>query len=87
MASLQRPCRIALINAEFFARMERLLWQYRQAYDACFSLLYFDGRLCHLIGEAIDPLSRQSGKVGCEPSAFENSAAVLCQQSFLYSRA
>lgn len=67
------------MNAEFLARMERLLWLYQQPYDARFPVVCFDERPCFLIGEAVAAQAMQSGKVRREHYAFEKlgSCALL----------
>lgn len=67
------------MNAEFLARMERLLWLYQQPYDARFPVVCFDERPCFLIGEAVAAQAMASGKVRREHYAFEKlgSCALL----------
>jgi hypothetical protein len=67
------------MNAEYLARMERLLWLYQQPYDARFPVVCFDERPCFLIGEAVAAQAMQSGKVRREHYAFEKlgSCALL----------
>jgi hypothetical protein len=67
------------MNADFLARMERLLWLYQQPYDARFPVVCFDERPCFLIGEAVAAEAMQSGKVRREHYAFEKlgSCALL----------
>ena len=67
------------MNAEYLARMERLLWLYQQPYDVRFPVVCFDERPCFLIGEAVAAQAMQSGKVRREHYAFEKlgSCALL----------
>jgi hypothetical protein len=67
------------MNAEYLARMERLLWLYEQPLDARFPVVCFDERPCFLIGEAVAAQAMQSGKVRREHYAFEKlgSCALL----------
>ena len=67
------------MNAEFLARMERLLWLYQQPYDALFPVVCFDERPCFLIGESVAAHAIQSGKVRREHYAFQKlgSCALL----------
>lgn len=67
------------MNAEYLARMERLLWLYQQPYDAHFPVVCFDERPCFLIGEAVAAQAMQTGKVRREHYAFEKlgSCALL----------
>ena len=67
------------MNAEFLARMERLLWLYQQPYDSRFPVVCFDERPCFLIGEAVAAQAMQSGKVRRQHYAFEKlgSCALL----------
>jgi hypothetical protein len=59
------------MNAEYLARMERLLWLYQQALDVRFPVVCFDERPCFLIGEAVAAQAMQSGKVRREHYAYE----------------
>lgn len=67
------------MNAEYLARMERLLWLYQQPLDVCFPVVCFDERPCFLIGEAVAAQAMQSGKVARQHYAFEKlgSCALL----------
>jgi hypothetical protein len=67
------------MNAEFLARMESLLWLYQLPFDSRFPVVCFDERPCFLIGDAVDALAMQSGKVRREHYAYEKvgSCALL----------
>src|ERR1044072_7439880 len=67
------------MNAEYLARMERLLSLYQQPYDAGFPVVCVDERPCFLIAEAVAAQAMQSGKVRREHYAFEKlgSCALL----------
>lgn len=43
--------------------MEKLLWLYSLPYDERYPVVCFDERPCFLIGDVVEPLSMQSGKV------------------------
>lgn len=43
--------------------MEQVLWLYQLPYDARYPVVCFDERPCFLIGDTVEPLSMQSGKV------------------------
>lgn len=70
---------IGCINAEFIARMEQILWLYQQPYNPLYPVICFDERPCFLIGNKIEPLSLQNGKVMREHYSYEKngSAALL----------
>lgn len=59
--------------------MEHLLWLYALPYDPLHPVVCFDERPCFLIGEALDPLSMQSGQGRKEHYAYEKlgSCALL----------
>jgi DDE superfamily endonuclease len=66
---------IGQINAEFIARMERLLWLYQQPYDPRYPVICFDERPCFLIGEKVEPLSIKTGQVRKEHYAYEKNGS------------
>lgn len=55
--------------------MERVLWLYAQAYDPFYPVLCFDERPCFLIGDAVEPLAMQTGKVRKEHYAYEKNGS------------
>jgi len=59
--------------------MENILWLYALAYDPLYPVVCFDERPCFLIGDAVEPLAMQSGKVRKEHYAYEKhgSCALL----------
>jgi hypothetical protein len=59
--------------------MEQILWLYALLYDPAYPMVCFDERPCFLIGEAIEPLALQSGRVRKEHYAYEKlgSCALL----------
>ena len=59
--------------------MEQILWLYALPYDPAYPVVCFDERPCFLIGEAIEPLALQSGRVRKEHYAYEKlgSCALL----------
>ena len=67
------------MTSRFLAKMEQILWLYALAYDPRYPVICFDERPCFLIGEAIEPLAMQSGRVRKEHYAYEKhgSCALL----------
>ena len=59
--------------------MEQILWLYSLPYDPLYPVICFDERPCFLIGDAIEPLAMQSGRVRKEHYAYEKhgSCALL----------
>jgi hypothetical protein len=59
--------------------MEQLLWLYTQPYDPRYPVICFDERPCFLIGDRIEPIAMQTGRVGKEHYAYEKlgSCALL----------
>jgi hypothetical protein len=43
--------------------MEQVLWLYSLPYDEAFPVVCFDERPCFLIGDEVEPISRQTGRV------------------------
>ena len=69
---------IAKVDAAFLSKMETILWLYALPYEERFPVVCFDERPCFLIGEAVDPLSMQSGKVAKEHYAYvKNGSCAL----------
>jgi hypothetical protein len=68
------------MDAVFLSRMETLLWLYALAYNEAYPVVCFDERLCFLIGEAVEPISLQTGKVAKQHYSYEKngSCALLC---------
>jgi hypothetical protein len=58
------------MNAAFIANMERILWLYALPYDEKFPVICFDERPCFLIGDTIEPIAMQTGKVAKENYAY-----------------
>lgn len=58
------------MNAAFIANMERILWLYALPYDEKFPVVCFDERPCFLIGDTIEPMAMQTGKVAKENYAY-----------------
>ena len=67
------------MDGRFLAKMEKLLWLYALPYDKHCPVVCFDERPCFLIGEEIEPLSLQRGKIAKEHYAYEKrgSCALL----------
>lgn len=55
--------------------MEQLLWLYALAYDPEYPVVCFDERPCFLIGDKIDPIAMQQGKVRKEHYAYEKNGS------------
>jgi hypothetical protein len=55
--------------------MEKLLWLYRLPHDERYPVVCFDERPCFLIGDVLEPLSLQSGKVLKEHYAYEKNGS------------
>jgi hypothetical protein len=60
--------------------METLLWLYAQPYDEAYRVVCFDERPCFLIGEEVEPISLQTGKLAKQHYAYQKngSCALLC---------
>jgi hypothetical protein len=60
--------------------MEMLLWLYALPYTAAYPVVCFDERPCFLIGEEVEPVSVQTGKVAKQHYSYEKngSCALLC---------
>ena len=62
----------------FLANMERLLWLYHLPYDERYPVVCFDERPCFLIGDELEPLSMQSGRVAKQHYAYvKNGSCAL----------
>ena len=57
------------------AHMERILWLYALAYDPDYPVVCFDERPCFLIGDKVDPIAMQEGKVRKEHYAYEKNGS------------
>jgi len=59
--------------------MEQLLWLYALPYDPKYPIVCFDERPCFLIGDRIEPIAMQTGKLRKEHYAYEKlgSCALL----------
>ena len=70
---------IGQIDSRFIAQMERILWLYNLPYDPLYPVICYDERPCFLIGDRVEPLALQSGKLRKEHYAYEKlgSAALL----------
>lgn len=55
--------------------MEQILWLYMLAYDPDYPVVCFDERPCFLIGDKIDPIAMQQGKVRKEHYAYEKNGS------------
>lgn len=57
------------------ARMEQILTLYALPYDPLYPVVCYDERPCFLIGEAVEPLALQSGRVRKEHYAYKKHGA------------
>lgn len=55
--------------------MEQILWLYMLAYDPDYPVICFDERPCFLVGDKIDPIAMQQGKVRKEHYAYEKNGS------------
>ncbi len=62
---------IGQMTAEFIARMERILWLYRLPYNPLRPVLCYDERPCFLIGDVVEGLPMQAGRVAREHYSYE----------------
>jgi len=76
---LKRTWCIGTLDSRFLARMEQILELYALPYDPLYPVICFDERPCFLIGDKIEPLALQTGKVRKEHYAYEKlgSCALL----------
>jgi len=67
------------MDSRFLARMEQILGLYALPYDPLYPVVCFDERPCFLIGDKVEPLALQTGKVRKEHYAYEKfgSCALL----------
>jgi len=76
---LRRTWCIGTLDSRFLARMEQILELYALPYDPLYPVVCFDERPCFLIGDKVEPLALQTGKVRKEHYAYEKlgSCALL----------
>jgi hypothetical protein len=55
--------------------MEQILWLYMLPYDPDYPVICFDERPCFLIGDKVDPIPMQQGKVRKEHYAYEKNGS------------
>ena len=72
---LKRTWCIGRLDSRFLVRMEQLLELYALPYDPLYPVVCFDERPCFLIGDKIEPLALQTGKVRKEHYAYEKLGA------------
>jgi hypothetical protein len=63
------------MDSQFISRMEQVLALYSLPYDARYPVVCFDERPCFLIGDQIDPLPLQTGKIRREHYAYEKNGS------------
>ncbi len=63
------------MTGDYLARMERILWLYREPYDEQYPVLCYDERPCFLIGELVGGLSMKAGQVRREHYAYEKNGS------------
>ncbi len=66
---------IGEISAAFIARMEYILWLYRQPYDALRPVLCFDERPCFLIGDLIEGIPAKEGVIAKQHYSYEKNGS------------
>lgn len=72
---LKRTWCIGKITSRFLAQMERILWLYSLTYDPRYPVVCFDERPCFLIGERVEPIAMQTGKLRKEHYAYEKNGS------------
>lgn len=55
--------------------MEQILWLYALPYDPLYPLVCLDERPCFLIGDTVEPIAMQSGKVRKEHYAYQKNGS------------
>ncbi|MEZ4706704.1 MAG: transposase [Caldilineaceae bacterium] len=55
--------------------MEQILWLYALAYDPRYPVVCYNERPCFLIGDSVEPIPMQSGRVRKENYAYEKNGA------------
>lgn len=55
--------------------MEQILWLYMMAYDPDYPVICFDERPCFLIGDKVDPIAMQQGKIRREHYAYKKNGS------------
>ncbi|HMN12067.1 MAG TPA: IS630 family transposase [Bellilinea sp.] len=59
------------MDSRFLARMEQILELYAMPYNPLYPVVCYDERPCFLIGDKVEPLALQTGKVRKEHYAYE----------------
>lgn len=63
------------MDANFLARMEEILWLYAQPYNPSRPVVCFDERPCFLIGDRVESVVMQTGKVRKEHYAYQKNGS------------
>ena len=63
------------MTSRFIARMELILWLYALPYDPLYPVVCFDERPCFLIGDRVEPIAIQSGRLRKEHYAYEKQGS------------
>lgn len=63
------------MDARFLACMERILWLYALPYDSGYPVVCFDERPCFLIGDTVEPIAIQTGRVAKEHYAYSKNGS------------
>ncbi len=63
------------MDSTFIARMERILWLYRQPYNQKFPIICYDERPCFLIGDRVSGLELKAGQPAREHYAYEKKGS------------
>ena len=64
-----------MLDAQFIARMEQILWLYGLPHNPSFPVICFDERPCFLIGEAVAGLAMKAGQVARHHYAYEKNGS------------
>jgi hypothetical protein len=63
------------MTSRFLAQMERILWLYGLVYDPHYPVVCFDERPCFLIGDRVEPIAMQTGKLRKEHYTYEKNGS------------
>ena len=74
---MKRQWCIGQINAEYVFRLETLLLLYALATDEHYPLVCFDERPCFLIGDVVEGLAPQTGRVAKEHYAYSKHGSCV----------
>ena len=66
---------IGVMDANFIARMERILHIYQKPYDALFPVICYDERPCFLIGDKVSGVEMKAGQPSSQHYAYEKNGS------------